>query len=213
MEGGSSSRTYLVTGDTGFLGQALVARLKADGHTARVAHSLPGRLGSFTTCGLGSSVEEWRAALEDCAGVFHLAWATVPSTANANPLASQNQRHWDCTPYGGSAATAAYFPHLCFLRRHSVWGDGNPSHPQKLILYDRKQLTACPRQRQEHYALLYRRQWGVDARIVRLSNPFGPGQNIRGQLGAASNLSARALRGKTIHIWGDGKCHSRLYLY
>jgi UDP-glucose 4-epimerase len=56
----------------------------------------------------------------------------------------------------------------------------------------------------EHYALLYRRLWGLDTRVVRLSNPFGPGQDIRGQLGAASIFAARALAGDGIEVWGDG---------
>jgi UDP-glucose 4-epimerase len=64
----------------------------------------------------------------------------------------------------------------------------------------------------EHYALLYRRLWGVDARIVRLSNPFGPGQDITGQLGAASIFAARALAGERIEIWGDGSA-VRDYIY
>jgi len=40
---------------------------------------------------------------------------------------------------------------------------------------------------------------------VRLSNPFGPGQDIKGQLGAASIFAARALAGQRIEIWGDGE--------
>jgi UDP-glucose 4-epimerase len=52
----------------------------------------------------------------------------------------------------------------------------------------------------------------VDARIVRLTNPFGPGQDIKGQLGAASIFAARALAGKRIEIWGDGSA-IRDYIY
>jgi UDP-glucose 4-epimerase len=60
--------------------------------------------------------------------------------------------------------------------------------------------------------LLYRRLWGLDTRIVRLSNPFGPGQNTRGQLGAASIFAARALADEQIEIWGDGSA-VRDYIY
>ncbi|MFP3830557.1 NAD-dependent epimerase/dehydratase family protein, partial [Pseudomonas sp. SIMBA_021] len=64
----------------------------------------------------------------------------------------------------------------------------------------------------EQYAMLYRRTWNVDARIVRLSNPFGPGQNTNGQLGAASIFAARALNHQLIEIWGDGSA-IRDYVY
>jgi UDP-glucose 4-epimerase len=47
---------------------------------------------------------------------------------------------------------------------------------------------------------------------VRLSNPFGPGQDIRGQLGAASIFAARVLAGERIEIWGDGNT-IRDYIY
>ena len=60
--------------------------------------------------------------------------------------------------------------------------------------------------------MAYRRQWGVDARVLRVSNPFGPGQNIQGQLGAASIFAARALMNEPIEIWGGGET-VRDYVY
>jgi UDP-glucose 4-epimerase len=52
----------------------------------------------------------------------------------------------------------------------------------------------------------------VDARIVRLSNPFGPGQDTKGLLGAASIFAARALAEERIEVWGDGSA-IRDYIY
>jgi UDP-glucose 4-epimerase len=86
-EATSNPQTYLVTGGTGFPGCALVARLQADGHTTRIARSFPRSSGGFVACDLNATVEAWRAAAEGCSGVFHLACATVPKTANADPLA------------------------------------------------------------------------------------------------------------------------------
>jgi UDP-glucose 4-epimerase len=208
----SNPQTYLVTGDTGFLGRALVARLKADGHMTRVAHSLPCGSGTFVACDLDSTVEEWRAAVEGCAGVFHLAWATVPSTANANPLGDLE------TNVAGTVRLFEALRHLpdipiTFVSSGgTVYGEAETlplpeHHPLRpKTAYGVSKATA------EHYALLYRRLWGVDARIVRLSNPFGPGQNIKGQLGAASIFAARALAGEHIEIWGDGRA-IRDYIY
>jgi UDP-glucose 4-epimerase len=47
---------------------------------------------------------------------------------------------------------------------------------------------------------------------LRLSNPYGPGQNINGQQGAATIFAARAIRQQTIDIWGEGDI-VRDYLY
>jgi UDP-glucose 4-epimerase len=208
----SIPQTYLVTGGTGFLGQALVARLKADGQITRVACSLLRNSGSFVPCNLDATVEAWRAAAEGCAGVFHLGWATVPSTANANPLADLE------TNVVGTVRlleALRYLPNIPITFASSggtVYGE-----PQTLPLPEHHPLRpktayGVSKTAAEHYALLYRRLWGVDARIVRLSNPFGPGQNIRGQLGAASIFAARALAGERIEIWGDGST-IRDYIY
>jgi UDP-glucose 4-epimerase len=208
----SSPKTYLVTGGTGFLGQALVTRLKLEGHITRVASSVPSSSDSCLCCDLGAPIEAWRAALEGCSGVFHLAWATVPSTANANPLSDletnvagtvrllEALRHSPRIPitFASSGGTVYGEPEALPLPEH------HPLRPK--TAYGVSKTAA------EHYALLYRRLWGVDARIVRLSNPFGPGQDIRGQLGAASIFAARALAGERIEIWGDGSA-IRDYIY
>jgi UDP-glucose 4-epimerase len=208
----SKPKTYLVTGDTGFLGKALAERLEADGHVARVAHSLPCDSSVGVACGLGSTVEEWRAAVDGCEGVFHLAWATVPSTANANPLGDLE------TNVAGTLRLLEALRHrpeisITFTSSGgTVYGD-----PDTLPLPEHHPLRpktayGVSKTAAEHYALLYRRMWGVDARVVRLSNPFGPGQDIKGQLGAASIFAARALAGKRVEIWGDGTA-IRDYIY
>jgi UDP-glucose 4-epimerase len=213
-EAASSPRTYLVTGGTGFLGRALVARLKTEGQLTRIAGRLPGDNAdhTFVECDLDAPVEAWRAALEGCAGVFHLAWATVPSTANSNPLADLE------TNVGGTVRLLEALRHLpktpiTFASSGgTVYGEAETlplpeHHPLRPKTAYGVSKTAA-----EHYALLYRRLWGVDARVVRLSNPYGPGQDIRGQLGAASIFAARALAGERIEIWGDGSA-IRDYLY
>jgi UDP-glucose 4-epimerase len=208
----SSQRTYLVTGGTGFLGQALVERLNTDGHITRVASSVPCSSGSFVACDLDAPVETWCAAVEGCSGVFHLAWATVPSTANANPLADLE------TNVAGTVRLLEALRHLPNVPITFVSSGGTVyGEPETLPLPEDHPLRpktayGVSKTAAEHYALLYRRLWGVDARIVRLSNPFGPGQDIRGQLGAASIFAARALAGERIEIWGDGGA-IRDYIY
>jgi UDP-glucose 4-epimerase len=208
----SESRTYLVTGGTGFLGQALVARLKSEGHVARLAGSLPYGDDPFVECDLKAPVEAWRAAVEGCSGVFHLAWATVPSTANANPLADLETNVAGTVRLLEALRDLPKIPITFVSSGGTVYGEPDilplpEDHPLRPKTAYGVSKTAA-----EHYALLYRRLWGVDARIVRLSNPFGPGQDIKGQLGAASIFAARALSGESIEIWGDGSV-IRDYIY
>jgi UDP-glucose 4-epimerase len=210
--GVSNPRTYLVTGGTGFLGSALVTRLQAVGHIARVARSIPQGPGGFVSCNLDASVEAWRAAAQGCVGVFHLAWATVPKTANADPLADLEINVTGTVRLLEALRGLPNIPITFVSSGGTVYGEAETlpvpeDHPLRpRTAYGVSKVAV------EQYALLYRRLWGVDARIVRLSNPFGPGQDIRGQLGAASIFAARALAGERIEIWGDGSA-IRDYLY
>lgn len=212
LSGDSSGRTYLVTGGTGFLGEALVARLRMDGHITRIVCSSARSSGTFLGCDLDAPVEAWRAAVEGCSGVFHLAWATVPSSANANPLADLE------TNVAGTVRLLEALRHLPNIPITFVSSGGTVyGEPETLPLPEHHPLRpktayGVSKTAAEHYALLYRRLWGVDARIVRLSNPFGPGQDTNGQLGAASIFAARALAGERIEIWGDGSA-IRDYIY
>jgi UDP-glucose 4-epimerase len=207
-----SPQTYLVTGGTGFLGRALVARLRNQGHIARVAGRFPGGAGPFVACDLDSPVEAWRAAVEGCSGVFHLAWATVPSTANANPLADLEINVAGTLRLLEALRHSPHIPIMFASSGGTVYGEAerlplSEHHPLRP-----KTAYGVSKTASEHYALLYRRLWGLDTRIVRLSNPFGPGQDIRGQLGAASIFAARLLAGEGIEIWGDGSA-IRDYIY
>ena len=56
----------------------------------------------------------------------------------------------------------------------------------------------------EKYMELYQQQHGLDCKIVRLSNPFGPGQSIHGRQGFIAIALGRITSGKAMEIRGDG---------
>ena len=61
----------------------------------------------------------------------------------------------------------------------------------------------------EHYATVYRHRYGVDCRVARIGNPYGPGQRRL----AIYDLARRALReGAPLHIRGDG-CEVRDFIH
>ena len=56
----------------------------------------------------------------------------------------------------------------------------------------------------EQYISVYRRAHGIDCRIARLANPFGIGQRLDRNQGAATIFTQQAMQGQTIRIFGDG---------
>ncbi|WP_162011257.1 NAD-dependent epimerase/dehydratase family protein [Streptococcus sp. S784/96/1] len=64
----------------------------------------------------------------------------------------------------------------------------------------------------EKYLNLYKHKFNLDFRVVRLANPYGPGQNPNGAVGAVTVFMDRALSGKEISIFGDGSS-VRDYIY
>ena len=56
----------------------------------------------------------------------------------------------------------------------------------------------------EKYLQLYKYQNGLDCKILRLSNPYGPGQDINGRQGFIAIAIGKLLAGQPIEVRGDG---------
>lgn len=64
----------------------------------------------------------------------------------------------------------------------------------------------------EYYIGLFARRSGVTCKVVRLSNPFGPGQNIHGRQGFISIVIGHLKQGSPVNIRGTGE-DVRDYIY
>lgn len=56
----------------------------------------------------------------------------------------------------------------------------------------------------EKLLYLYNYMYGLDYRIIRLANPYGPYQRPDGVLGAVTTFTYKALKGDEIQVYGDG---------
>ena len=56
----------------------------------------------------------------------------------------------------------------------------------------------------EKLLYLYNYMYGLDYRVARLSNPYGPYQRPNGRLGAVTTFTDRALHDKELIVYGDG---------
>lgn len=65
----------------------------------------------------------------------------------------------------------------------------------------------------EKLLYLYRYMYGLDYRIIRLANPYGPYQRPNGVLGAVTTFTYKALKGDEITVYGDGSVvHDFIYI-
>lgn len=54
--------------------------------------------------------------------------------------------------------------------------------------------------------------YGLDYRIIRLANPYGPYQRPNGVLGAVTTFTYKAIKREEIQVYGDGSV-VRDYIY
>lgn len=75
-------------------------------------------------------------------------------------------------------------------------GEETPTYP--ISSYGLQKVTI------EKLLSLYRHMYGLDYRVVRLANPYGPYQRPNGVLGAVTTFTYKALKDEEITLYGDG---------
>ncbi len=102
-----------------------------------------------------------------------------------------------------ASTSEVYGDPLVHPQPEEYWGNVNPIGPRGV--YDEAKRYA------EAMTMAYHRHHGVDVRIVRIFNTYGP--RMRPDDGrAVSNFMVQALRGEPITIFGDG-AQSRSFTY
>jgi UDP-glucuronate decarboxylase len=210
---GASRRTALVTGAAGFLGSHLVDRLLAEGfEVVGVDNLMTGDLTNLERAGrdphfhfqLGDVREPVHVYAEI---VFNMACPASPVHYQSDPYATlttsvlgalrlvELARGKRCTIVHASTSEVYGDPSV-HPQPESYWGHVNPIGER--ACYDEGKRAA------ETLLMDARRRWGVDARIVRIFNTYGPRMAFDdGRV--ISNFIVQALRGNPLTIFGDGK--------
>jgi dTDP-glucose 4,6-dehydratase len=94
-----------------------------------------------------------------------------------------------------ASTSEVYGDPLVHPQKETYWGNVNPVGPRGV--YDEAKRFA------EAMTVAYYRYHGVDAKIVRIFNTYGPRMRVRDGR-AVPNFIAQALRGEDLTVYGDG---------
>jgi UDP-glucose 4-epimerase len=198
----------IVLGGGGFLGVNLCRRLAAAGGRVRAF----GRRCLFPQAladvdwyqGDFSDKAALAAAIETYEVVFHLVHATTPHSANLDMAADLQQNVVSSIALLDISRNLGVKRIVFVSSGGVVYGQAKqiptpedaPTEP--ITAYGISKLAI------EKYLALYQRLHGLDFRVLRVSNPFGPFQVATKNQGIVAALIAHALADEPAEIWGDG---------
>ncbi len=212
----------VVTGGAGFLGSHLCDRLLAEGHHVVAIDSL--LTGSLDNIAHLSDNESFRLIQHDVTkfidlegdvdNIYHLASPASPidylefpiqtlkvgslGTHNALGLAKAKRARFLL-----ASTSEVYGDPLIHPQKEDYWGNVNPIGPRGV--YDEAKRFA------EAITFAYHRTHGVDTKIVRIFNTYGPRMRLKdGRVVPA--FIGQALAGEPLTVFGDGS-QTRSFCY
>jgi dTDP-glucose 4,6-dehydratase len=212
----------LITGAAGFLGSHLTDRFLRDGHSVvgldnfvtgspdNIAH----RVGNDRFQFVRHNISEYTYVAGSLDGVLHFASPASPidylelpiqtlkvgslGTHNALGIAKAKKARFFL-----ASTSEVYGDPLEHPQKESYWGNVNPIGPRGV--YDEAKRFS------EAITMAYHRYHGLDTRIVRIFNTYGPRMRPRdGRV--VSNFIVQALNGEDLTIYGDGS-QTRSFCY
>ncbi|MDH4303105.1 MAG: GDP-mannose 4,6-dehydratase, partial [Nitrospira sp.] len=212
----------LITGGAGFLGSHLAESLVGQGHhvismdnlstgkVENIAHLMGNELFSFVKYNVCDYVHV-EGHLD---AVMHFASPASPQDYLDMPIATMKVGGLGTHKALGLAkakgarfllasTSEVYGDPLVNPQPEGYWGNVNPISPRGV--YDEAKRFA------EAMTMAYHRYHGLDTRIVRIFNTFGP--RMRPNDGrVVSNFIVQAIQGKPLTVYGDGK-QTRSFCY
>ena len=209
----------LVLGGGGFIGSHLVTALLAQGVEVRVLErpyrtrmpNIPEHPALEWQEGDFGNLQDIHRALKEVDVVFHLVSTTQPKSSNDDPsfdvesnlvatLRLLEQLRGRNIPliFISSGGTVYGTP------QHTPIPETHPTEPT--CSYGITKLAI------EKYLALHQLLHGLDYRVLRVANPYGPGQEANHAQGVVGTFLSRVMHDEPIEVWGDGSV-VRDYLY
>jgi UDP-glucose 4-epimerase len=203
----------LILGGAGFLGSHLADSLLDKGYLVYVIDKIPSRIDFKNKANKNYIFIQsdflnlilLKDLISKITTIYHLASTTNPRSSDDDPI------------YDITSNLVEFVKLLEFLKSYAtlrivftssggaVYGPTNEfliseNHPKNPISsYGITKLA------QEKYLSLFSRKYGMQFCILRMGNPFGPGQELNNAQGIIPKFMRKIIDGKAIDIWGDGK--------
>lgn len=204
----------LLLGAAGFIGTNLVIQLaKSSENNITVVdkdiilckHILDMRYPNVKCISSDLNVDtDYKLLVDNQDVVYHLLSSTVPTTSNLH-ISQELINNVVLSANLLDACVGANVKKIIFFSSGgTVYGKEagcplNEDTPTKPISsYGVQKITI------EKLIYLYHYLYGIDYRIIRLGNPYGPYQRPNGVLGAVTTFTYKALLGEPITVYGDG---------
>ncbi len=219
------SKRALITGGLGFLGSTLARRLVDYGAAVTLVDSLNPLYGGnryningvsrqvATVIGDARDIAAIRPHLRDADYIFHLAAQVSYIDSLAMPIEDLQVNAGLTLQLLEECRQRTTKPRFIFASSRLVLGraghacpaEDEPANP--LTLYGVHKLAS------ERYLAIYHQQFGIPTLSLRITNPYGPRQQIHHSKYAMVGWFVRqALQGDTIRVFGDG-AQRRDYIY
>ena len=215
-------QTVVLTGGAGFLGSHLCDFLLEHGYSAICVDNLvTGRLANIEHLSSNKFFEFIQADVSEGLKVrgkvdFVLHFASLASpldyarlpietlkVGSLGTLHALELAHQKGAKFMMASTSEVYGDPLQNPQKEEYWGNVNPVGPRSM--YDESKRFS------EALTMAYHRKLGVDTRIVRIFNTYGPRmKNEDGRI--VPNLITQALSAKPMTIYGDGK-QTRSFCY
>lgn len=199
-------RSVAVLG-AGFIGKNLIEACLAQQFVVRVLDrkSCPADLCGKVTWiqGTFDSVANVSDTVRGVDVVFHLISNTVPG--DVIDVSKELFDNVSQTIQLLDLCVAENVGRIVFVSSSSVYGPklvtpiGETALPNPISAHGIQKLTL------EYYLRLYKYERGLDCKIMRLSNPYGMGQDVNGRQGFISILMGNLLASRVTRIRGDGR--------
>lgn len=207
-------KKVLVLGANGFIGQNVCRQLLAEGHYVIAADKAESSLhSSFSQYNRVNVVEEsFITLIEGVDAVIYLVSTLLPQPSNEQVERDVLENLLPVIHLLEAMKASASCRKIIFASSGGTIYGNHDNHIDECSLLDPKCSYGIMKLTVEKYLSLYNDLHGLQTISLRLSNPYGPGQNINRPQGAVGIFLHKMLQDAPLQIWGDGSV-VRDYVY